>query len=259
MTKKSPHYFSITSPQNTEISFLGPPISEGPLPTVLYFSLSGKDSLTLSPYNTPATLLSNHPIRIISFSLPNHKTYDEAKQALIVWADLINNGKDIFSPFIESCQNDISYLQKEGILPTSNIAVMGLSRGCYFAINIASQCDAISHVLGFSPLLDFTVIPEFPSINSSSLLQKLSVENFLNDKLLSKTIKFYIGNNDTKVGTATTLKIFNLIIEKAQTAKVKSITTELTLYPSIGAYGHGTPNYIFEKGAAHLKDLILPQ
>ena len=54
----------------TKAFFVGPPLEEGPFPTLIYFALSAEDSLQCDPFNQPVQFLEGLPLRIFSITLP---------------------------------------------------------------------------------------------------------------------------------------------------------------------------------------------
>jgi hypothetical protein len=227
-----------------EVYFIGPPLSDGPLPTVFYFSLSAEESLSLDPFNQPVTYLSQFPLRIFSITLPGHEDNLPAKEALNKWACAIENGHNIIGDFIHKTQEIVDFLRKEKAL-NNKLAVAGLSRGAFIATHVAAQIPLFKTVLGFAPLTELDRAKEFESIKDNSLVTSLRLHQLI-PKLTSCSLRFYIGNLDTRVSTRA---CFDFIEALAQTSTSRSPPVELIISPSIGKDGHGTSEAIFHQGA----------
>ena len=240
----------------TSLSFIGPPLSEGPCPAVIYFALSAEDSLYLDPYNQPALFLSSHRIRVFSITLPGHEDFSKAKNALVTWSKEIKEGTDPISSFIDQALNAITYLIEENLATPSKIAVMGLSRGAYFALHVGAKCPEVNWILGFSPLINLSDIFEFDSIKDCTLLQSLQSDKLL-DSLINKEIRLYIGNRDTRVGTRNSFLFIEKIAMQAFLKNRKEAQAELIIYPSIGYKGHGTDKNTFKEGCQWLKEKLI--
>ncbi len=72
------------------ISFIGPPLQEGPLPAFFYFAHSAQASLMQDPYNQPAAFLAEYPVRVFSLSLPFHYGAIPPTEALTFWPKKIS-------------------------------------------------------------------------------------------------------------------------------------------------------------------------
>jgi hypothetical protein len=244
--------------EDLSLPFLGPPLSNGPCPTVIYFALSAEDSLHLDPYNQPALFLSSYPIRVFSVTLPGHENCMSAKNALAVWANEISHENNIISSFVDKAIKGIKYLIDENLSDPSGIALMGLSRGAYLALHVGAKSPDIKWILGFSPLIDLSIVSEFDSLKESRLLQSLHPNN-LALSLLDKEIRLYIGNRDTRVGTRNSFSFVEKIAEEAYLKKKKKADAELIIYPSIGHKGHGTSKNTFKEGCLWLQEKLLNQ
>lgn len=249
--------YTLKIDDRTSLSFIGPPLSAGQCPAVIYFALSDEDSLYLDPYNQPALFLSSHhPIRVFSITLPDHEDFSKAKNALVLWSKEIEKGIDPISKFMDQTLNAIAYLIEEKIALPSKIAVMGLSRGAYFALRIGAKSPDINWILGFSPLINLYDIFEFDSIKDCTLLQSLHSDKLL-DSLINKQIRLYIGNRDTRVGTRNSFMFIEKIAMQAYQKNRKEAQAELIIYPSIGYKGHGTGKNIFKDGCLWLKEKLI--
>lgn len=226
----------------SNFEYLGPPLEEGPLPAVLYFALSAKESLHLDPFNQPARFLTSYPLRVFSFTLPGHHL--PPTEALHHWALEIGKGHDVISEFCNHVLETIEDLIAKNIIIEGKLAAAGLSRGGFIACHLAAKTRLISTILGFAPLTQLDFAKEFEGMDVSSF--NLS---HLTTKLSDRTLRFYIGNRDIRVGTANCFHFISDLTEAAYHKKIRSSPIELIIGPSIGHQGHGTPPHVFKDGA----------
>lgn len=225
-----------------DLQFIGPPPSEGPLPAIFYFALSSHDSLHLDPFNQPVEIWKNHPVRVFSLNLPAHGPEEDKMEAMNVWAEgLRTNPNDYFTPFFFRFSAVLDQLSE--ILLPGHIGVAGLSRGGFVAAHLAARFPAISSVLGFAPATSLTELEGFPSTSAQYDLVHLIPQ------LLNKKIKFFIGNHDLRVNTASAFNFCSQLAEYKFQQGERSPQVEMSIYPSIGHKGHGTPPHIFREGA----------
>lgn len=229
------------------VGHLGPSKEAGPLPTVIYFALSIQESLATDPFNQPAVYLQNFPVRILSLHVPAHGPNLNTLNAMNVWAQDIQAGRDLISPFIDQCIYAINTLIERKLILREKIGLMGLSRGGFIAAHLAIKFPQIRAIVGFAPLTSLLYIREFNTLNSP-LAQALNLHNHL-AQLCDKTIRFYIGNRDTRVGTDECYAFVRGLADKAFEQGLRTSPIELMISPSIGHMGHGTSKEIFIDGA----------
>lgn len=222
--------------------FLGPPLEQGPLPAVFYFALSAKDSLHLDPFNQPAKFLSDYPLRVFSLTLPGHHL--PPTEALNDWAKEIGKGRDVIAEFVEEAVSVIEDLIAKNVIAKGKCAAMGLSRGGFIACHVAAKTEQISTILGFAPLTRLDYAKEFEGMNVSSFNLVHLV-----DALAGRTVRFYIGNRDMRVGTSNCFHFISALTDAAYSKKNRSLPIELIVGPSIGHQGHGTAPHVFKNGA----------
>lgn len=244
---------TLETPFGTTLYFIGPPLKQGPLPTLFYFSLSGEESLTLAPYNTPITFLDETKLRIFSIDLPAHGEGFNKHKAIGIWAQWMEEGKHPLMDCIEEICKSIDYLFEQEI--ASSIATAGLSRGAFIATHVASNDPRVKGVLGLAPLTDLSYSPDFARIKDHPHVQAMALQHLL-PSLLHIPIRFSIGNQDTAVGTDTCFSFIFDLASLAHENGTRSPHVELTIHPSIGHRGHGTPRHIFESGAHWIQDLL---
>lgn len=225
-----------------DLQFLGPPPSEGPLPAIFYFALSSHDSLHLDPFNQPVEIWKTHPVRIFSINLPAHGPEEDKLEAMRMWAEgLKHNPEHYFDPFFFRFSAVLEQLSE--ILLPGHVGVAGLSRGGFIATHLAARFPIISSVLGFAPATSLKELEGFPSDSERYDLVRLI------PKLQNTKVKFYIGNRDIRVNTASAFDFCRQLADYKYDQGERSPQVELTIYPSIGHKGHGTPPHIFREGA----------
>ena len=233
---------------SSQLAFLGPPLEQGPLPSLFYLSLSCQDSLLLDPFNQMPAYVSQFPLRIFSLTLPFHEKPLSPLKALESWAQEIQKGNDILAPFLDQIENALFFLQKEGALIPEKLAISGLSRGVFFALHIAAKIPSFRTILGFAPLLSLSLAKEFLN---TPLPQHLESPRLI-PLLTNRSLRFYIGNLDTRVGTSHCFHFVEKLSQAAYLQGIRSPPIELIITPSIGRDGHGTSQQIFEQGGKWL-------
>ncbi len=229
-----------------------PEVKNGP--AVLYFALSGERTLYEEPFNQPAVALANQGVHLFSWDLPFHTPNAEPQEALNKWMQAFQTGSPLSANFVALSKQNLTFLNQFYGVCSENLAVMGLSRGGYMATQLAAAMPAIKWLLGFAPLTS----PLAQEKVSASLFSEISL-SALASKLTSKQLRFYIGNDDTKVGTDSCFSFIHHLSKTAHLQGVRSPQVELIISPSIGHKGHGTAPEIFANGAAWLqKQLFTP-
>ena len=230
------------------LSFIGPKIDAGPLPAIFYFALSAKESLQTDPYNQPALHLSRLPVRIFSIDIPGHGSTQVSKEALQNWIEPLSRRENILVDFANRLAQIIDTLILQKVVLKEACAVMGLSRGALIAAHVAAKASNVHHILGFAPLTKITHIQEFSAFKEDPLVQSLDMKN-LAPLLADRSVRFYIGNCDTRVGVRNCFDCIEKFAEEAYAAGIRSPQIELLIKPSIGFQGHGTAPHIFREGA----------
>lgn len=238
-------------PSGLELGYLGPDLAAGPLPAVFYFALSKEESLQTDPYNQPALYLSSLPMRVFSLTLPGHGPDLPATQAMFVWAQALSRGHNLIKECIDQVESSIQTLVHLNVVIPDKIGVMGLSRGAFIACHAAARIPLLKTIVGFAPLTQLTAIKEFQEHTQHPLITSLNLTNLI-DALADRTIRFSIGNLDTRVGTRHCFDLTQELVHAAAEKKIRSAPIELHITPSIGYQGHGTTKEIFHQGAHFL-------
>ena len=226
------------------VFYVGPDISIGPLPALIYFALSAEESLSLDPYNQPVKILHGKPIRIFSFTLPCHGPLFNNTHAMQCWSNEVKNNQNFLNFFIQNCSNVINSLIQENIIDKNFVSVAGLSRGAFIATHLAAENEHIKTVLGLAPLTILEFLEEFKDTPNCSIYNL----NNLYPKLFNKRLRFYIGNRDVRVGTDKCFEFINGLTDFAFENGVRSPQVELVISPSVGHKGHGTLLPTFQDG-----------
>lgn len=240
-----------TSSQGTDLHYVGPSLEEGPLPALFYFALSGEESLRQDPYNQPVAYLASPHLRIFSADLPYHGQGRSAKDAMPLWIKELSSGSDIITPFVDEICVAVEELHAQGALIPQRIAACGLSRGAFIAFHVAARLHGIRTLCGFAPLTSCPALREYAHVPHHPLFDALDARH-LAHALCDRKLRFYIGNNDTRVGTRSCFHLVETLVEKALQRQVRSPAIELHILPSIGYMGHGTATETFHQGAAWL-------
>lgn len=227
-------------------SHIGPPIEKGPLPTVIYFALTGDESLTKDPYNQPIVPLWKRGFRTLSFTLPGHGDGLDPKEGMKRWSEALSKDSHYLTKFVTSCIEATTELIHQEIIDPNRLAVAGLSRGAYIASLFAANFPAKA-LLGFAPLTTLSHLVEFP-------FEAGSISSYADRLLLP--IRYYIGNRDQKVETETCFKTIQSMTEAAYAKGIRSPAVELIIHPSIGYKGHGTPPEIFQAGSEWVSQIL---
>ena len=227
------------------IHLLGPPLEIGPLPTLIYFALSGEESLQTDPYNQPVLYATQRGFRVVSFTLPGHGPGCKNTEAMALWAEEFAEGRDPLAPFLAQVQQNLDFLhRKNAIVP---LAAAGLSRGGFIALHLAARTPSISAVVGFAPLIQLSALKEFQHLGEHPMVKKWDLFPEV-ERLVGKQIRFSIGNRDLRVDTRTCFAFTRALAEANFQAGHRSPPVELIITPSIGAQGHGTSPASFHAG-----------
>jgi esterase FrsA len=235
--------------EDLNISYFGPDLFWGPLPTVIYFTIDAHSSLLVDPFNQPVKNMMNHSMRVMSVDLPEHGPDLDPHSALSRWADHFAKGHDILDIFLQKMARFLDHLHQENVID-HRLGVMGLSRGAFIAAHLAHLSKRVKHLVGFAPLTDLKKAKEFIDLPEALHLPKPL--SFLKDTFPECSLKFYIGNQDTRVSTHRALETLLIYCDEALEKNIRTPAIESVIYPSVGHMGHGTPPHIFEDGSLYM-------
>lgn len=233
-----------------DLQFIGPPLSEGPLPAIFFFAISGRDSLHLDPFNQPVSHWKKFPIRIFSMDLPAHGPGEDKMEAMAAWSEgLTRDPIGYFEPFF--FRFGVVLEQLSGVIEPGRLAVAGISRGGFIATHLAARYHQIKAVLGYAPAVKLMELNGFPAE-----AERWDLEHLI-PKLLNVKLKFYIGNRDIRVGTGPAFHFCQQLAEQKFKNGERSPQVEFSMFPSIGHKGHGTPPEVFLEGAEWARQALL--
>jgi predicted esterase len=237
---------------NLTLYHTGPALDLGPLPSLFYFAISGPDSLCMDPFNQPVQFLQGQMIRIFSLTLPGHENDLPAKDAMKIWADDLQKGRNCIAEFLDQAEQAVTFAIEEKFADPSKMATAGLSRGGFIAAHLAARESRFRHIACFAPMTRLAKIKEFAHLQDHSIANSFDLVHLAKD-LSDRHIQLYIGNEDTRVGTS---ECFDFAMSLVKHKKTRTAPVELLVYPSIGQMGHGTPPEIFQKGANWIAERI---
>ena len=242
------------TPEGVELFYTGADLNQGPLPALFYFALSGEESLTLPPYNSPAIYGSDPALRIFSLTLPGHGEGFNKFKAMNYWASEINAGNYPIKKFLDRAVRAIDWLIEEEIAHPNHLAVCGLSRGGLIATHIAAREKRVRTLLGFAPI---TRLEEVEAFQENTNLESLNRTSLAENLTHLHNVRFYIGNRDRCVGTDACYHFIRHLTEKAHDKRAHHMHVELFITHSIGHKGHGTAPHVFEEGTLWLKNHLI--
>lgn len=244
----------VEDPSGTRIDYQGAPLDSGSLPAFFYFALSGEESLELHPYSQPATLLGESSLRVFSFTIPGHGPGFNKFHAIQYWVDQMEAGEYLLETFFEKTVSAIEWLIEQQIVNPEKMAVGGLSRGAFVATHIAAKQPLIHTVLGFAPLTQLMELKEFsekPQLERRA--KELDLSHLVDQLTHIRNFRFYIGNNDTRVGTDPCYHFIRHLAKKGHEKRARHQHVELFITHSVGHHGHGTAPHIFKEGTTWIK------
>lgn len=243
---------SIDGPSGLKIYYKGPQLEMGPMPALFYFALAGEESLSLDPYCQPVTFADQLPLRCFSFTLPFHESTYQRSHAMKLWSEGLLESSSWLEEFLNQSLANIDFLIQSGAVDKHHIAVGGLSRGGFVALQLAARHPSIGIVLCHAPLIELPAHKSFESLRHAKTLQPYRSEALI-PGLLHKKLFFLIGNRDTCVSTEFCCTFVQDLAEAMYANGKRSPSVELYLFPSIGHQGHGTPPEVFRKGIKWLQ------
>lgn len=250
---------TLTNPHGNPIVYQGPGPEVGPLPALFYFALSGEESLKLHPYNSPAPLLEEEPVRVFSMTIPGHEPGLDKFHAMQYWADHMDNY--VLENFFNEVEFAIDWLIQEEYIDPEHIAVGGLSRGGFVATHVAAKQKRIKTILGFAPLTQLGILKEFASAELPTHVkmraQALDLEQIVDNLTHIHHLRFYIGNRDDRVSTDACYSFIRKLANKGHEVRAKHLNAELYIVHSIGHKGHGTAPHTFNEGTEWVKNILL--
>ncbi len=203
-------------------------------PTLLLFSSTGKETLSVEPYCLVGRLLHAQGWNVVSLDLPCHGADRRAgePEELAGWADRIRKGEDIVAAFQTRVNDVIAHMVSAGIADPARIAVAGTSRGGFLAFHAAAGNPKIRAVAAFAPVTDLLALSEFACHEQNPLAQRLALVNYV-ETLSDRSSWITIGNADKRVDTGKAVA-FSSALEKARNARSLACDVTLRMLPVPG-------------------------
>lgn len=152
-------------------------------------------------------------------------------------------------------QKNIADLIDDGYVDPDRMAVGGLSRGGFIATHLAAREPRIKSILGFAPLTQLGWMHEWRHQKEASLAKSYDLINTI-EKLTGKSLRFYIGNRDLRVGTSACYQFIEMLADYSYSNGYRSPPVDLIITPSVRHKGHGALPHIFQEGADWLKSQL---
>jgi len=248
--------------------YAGPELDDGEKPAVVYFALTAGQSLGLDPFNGLTREVvgdriggegDSAGVRVFSMTLPFHGSMEQNEIAFRNWVMSYENGSDLVSEYCDRALLGIQELIRRGWIDPKRLGIAGLSRGALIASLIAAREQNVKAVLGFAPVTSLLALREFQQVENREGRDQLARLDLLHHSrdLASRSVRFYMGNRDARVGTRNAFNFIEQLAEDGFSQGHRSPRAELLMYPSVGMDGHGTPPKVFRDGARWLLGQIL--
>ena len=237
-------------------AYRGPDLKEGFAKTFIYFTLSKEESLNLSPINAPVEYLIKKNVRCISFDIPFHKPGIEPNKTMKMLKEACIKDASFLELFLNQIKEKIISFIDQGICHKDKIALGGISRGAFIALQLSKRLALPLPLVGFSPLTHLEALEEFQQLKQIPHLIPFSKKSTI-EKLLGKPLCFYIGNNDRRVFTDEVYQFQKELVELSLKHNIRAPEVETHIFPSVGHKGHGTPENIFIQGASWIDSKLL--
>lgn len=219
--------------------------------TVIFFTTTAQEGIATSPLCHPAIFLQNHNIRVISFDLPLHNDQTPSYDGANRWTEkMIETQTDLLYPFLQQVSSWID----EHLDPKAPLGFMGISRGAFIAALLAIHRALPVPLVLFSPMQDLDYLWLWDCEQSQLPFLRFYRLSHHSQFLKDCPIYFSIGNHDERVLTAKTLHLYQELLHLKGKEQKRNIPLELHVFPSIGMYGHGTPDHIFAEGAKWMSE-----
>jgi hypothetical protein len=220
-------------------------IGQQPVATAIVFTTTAYEALHTPPLCHPAAMLHKKGVKVVSFDLPLHDQQTPTYEGVKRWTNFIEKtGRDPLSPFLEQIQ---SWIEQQ-ISDDMPLLLVGISRGAFIAAHLSVRMKKNYPLILFSPMLHLN----YPWLFEQQALKPGWIQeynlichiNFLKNS----PIFFSVGNNDERTLTTDTIQFFQQLIDAKAIEQKRGSPLNLRVFPSIGMFGHGTPDDIFMEG-----------
>ncbi|WP_260956734.1 alpha/beta hydrolase family protein [Pseudomonas citri] len=171
-------------------------------------------------YSDTSITLRNAGYTLIAIDATCHgkDTKNKEPSGLACWNKRANDsGTDIFLPYIAKLRSVITTVKDKGIADASTIGVLGVSRGGYLAMRVASEIPEVTTVIALAPVTDIFRLSEFRESKAPRELYSLKA-NY--STLAKKHIFIQINNDDDRVGTAEALSLITGVTKSENSESV---------------------------------------
>ncbi len=157
-------------------------------------------------------LAKDHGWLCVSLDLPFHGMFKEKKRPnpLDNWASAVKDGTDFVEFNNLRMRKVLDFLIKKGFTTADSVAVSGISRGGYLALQFAAFEPRVKSVVAFCPVVNLFSLSEFNGIEQDNIKPTFNLFSKV-DLLSSKRIWITIGNKDNRVGTEQSINFFNAL------------------------------------------------
>lgn len=174
-------------------------------PLLISITTDIKESMT-DAYSPVGGLLADKGYSIAAIDVTCHgkDLKKKEKYGLDCWRARADSSREnIFDGYIQHLRSVIADIEKHQRADTSNITVLGVSRGGYLAMKAASEIPQMNIVIALAPVTDVFRLREFDGAKAPRALY--SPQAFFTP-LSTKHLFIQINNSDDRVGTAEALE-----------------------------------------------------
>jgi hypothetical protein len=190
-----------------------------PLAVVLTTSI--EESLK-DVYTPLARQLISRGFSIMSLDVPCHgrDVHTGESPGIDCWASRVKKGDtSFFDAFAGQVDSAIGDAIKTGKVDPNFIVAIGVSRGGYVALRQTAVSRFVKYAVALSPVTDLAMLSEF---SGTAVDQSKLGFSSLYRSLASKSIFVQIGNSDDRVGTRSTVELFNGIVASSPELEVNA-------------------------------------
>lgn len=200
-------------------------------------------------YSPAGAILKANGYSLAAIDAPCHgKDVGEKESAgLECWRKRADSSsQDAFEGYISNLKDVINDIKVKGKANTSDITILGVSRGGYLALKSAGEIDEVSTIIAMAPVTDIFRLREFDQSKAPRQLYGL---NKYYPALAKKHIFIQINNNDDRVGSPEAMKFIAGVVAAAD-PKRADLTAVLT-----PVKGHSTSDHeMAANWAMHLQN-----
>jgi dienelactone hydrolase len=203
----------LTTPKGTRFSVVGNKPAK-PAPTLFLFGSTASDTILAETLGKLGQLLERDGYITVSVDLPEHgPEMREDVPALHGWADRLKKGDNWVPGYMAKLSEVLDYLVSEGYTDPNMVVTLGTSRGGFIALHFAAAEPRVQAVMAISPVTDLRALREFTGLEDNKLTESVSAVHAAS-ALVGRPIWICIGNNDTRVSTASSIEFMNAVVNE---------------------------------------------